>query len=166
MKYFAYGSNMSTPRLRYRVPSCRPVSAAKLSGHQLRFHKRSKDGSAKCDVWYTGDRTDFVWGVLFEIPAAEKPALDTAEGKGAGYEDRKVQLTLPSGEQVEAITYIAQAEAVDTGLPVYTWYKDFVTAGATEHQLDKAYVAEAITPVRTMPDPDPAREKRERAKVR
>lgn len=156
---------MSTPRLRCRVPSCRPVSIAKLSGYQLRFHKRSKDGSAKCDAYYTGDRADFVWGVVFEIAATEKSSLDAAEGKGAGYEDRNVQLTLPSGEQVEAVTYVAQAQAIDLSLPVYSWYKDFVATGALEHRLDEAYVARNITPIDAVPDLDQAREQRERAKV-
>lgn len=49
--YFAYGSNMSSARLRARVPSCRPIGIAFLPGHELRFHKRSKDGSGKCDAF-------------------------------------------------------------------------------------------------------------------
>jgi hypothetical protein len=50
MQYFAYGSNMSLRRLRTRVPSAVKLGNATLFGHQLKFHKRSQDGSAKCDA--------------------------------------------------------------------------------------------------------------------
>jgi hypothetical protein len=49
--YFAYGSNMSTARLRQRMPSCKPLGTAVLSEHKLRFHKRSTDQSGKCNAF-------------------------------------------------------------------------------------------------------------------
>ena len=36
--YFAYGSNLSTPRLRARVPSARKLESAVLTHHRLVFH--------------------------------------------------------------------------------------------------------------------------------
>jgi gamma-glutamylcyclotransferase len=53
MRYFAYGSNMCSGRLRARV-TCDFVTTAKLAGYQLRFHKLSRDGSSKCDAFRTG----------------------------------------------------------------------------------------------------------------
>jgi gamma-glutamylcyclotransferase len=53
MYYFAYGSNMSLSRLRERVPSAEAVGCFSLNGHDLRFHKLSKDGSGKCDAFFT-----------------------------------------------------------------------------------------------------------------
>src|SRR5438128_1900656 len=50
MLYFAYGSNMLTQRLKARVPSASPKTVAVLFDHGLRFHKRSQDGSGKCDI--------------------------------------------------------------------------------------------------------------------
>ncbi len=44
---FAYGSNLCQRRMVARVPSARVVGVGRLSGHILRFHKRSTDGSAK-----------------------------------------------------------------------------------------------------------------------
>ncbi|HKW19463.1 MAG TPA: gamma-glutamylcyclotransferase family protein, partial [Terriglobales bacterium] len=79
--YFAYGSNMCTGRLRARVPSARPVFVTQLRCHTLKFQKRSqKDGSAKADAEHTGRESDVVWGVVFEIDAAQKQHLDEAEG--------------------------------------------------------------------------------------
>lgn len=66
--YFAYGSNMDTQRLRFRTPGCKVIAVATLVGHVLRFHKSSKDGSAKCDAFSTGNPTDLVAGVLYTIP--------------------------------------------------------------------------------------------------
>jgi hypothetical protein len=80
--YFAYGSNMLSGRLRYRVPSCRFQTIAHLSEHRLRFHKRSNDGSPKCNAYFSGNPTDGVYGVVCELLLSEKAELDRAEGLG------------------------------------------------------------------------------------
>lgn len=79
--YFAYGSNMSTARLRKRMPSCEALGIATLPGYALRFHKRSRDKSAKCNAFASGNNT--VIGVLFSFDPAERAKLDEAEGVGA-----------------------------------------------------------------------------------
>ena len=96
--YFAYGSNMSTPRLRYRVPGCQFAFVARLPNYKLCFHKRSKDGSAKCNAFRTAEPTDVVIGAVYEIPTNEKPALDRAEGLGAGYHEEIVPVLSAKGE--------------------------------------------------------------------
>jgi hypothetical protein len=111
--YFAYGSNMSTPRLRYRVPGCRFEFVARLPNYKLCFHKRSKDGSAKCNAFRTAEPTDAVIGVVYEIPTNEKPALDRAEGLGAGYHEEIVPVLSPEGEKVTVHAYIADASFID-----------------------------------------------------
>jgi len=155
-KYFAYGSNMCSGRLRARVP-CEFVTIAKVTGHQLRFHKRSNDQSSKCDVFYTGDQTHTVWGVVYDIPVSEKGELDGFEGLGSGYEDLKVAVTLPNGDQLSAQTYVADPDYIREGLAPYSWYKAYVQAGAAEHGLPQQYIAEAIAPVVATKDPDPVR---------
>jgi AIG2-like family len=124
--YFAYGSNMSTPRLRYRVPGCRFTFVARLPNHKLCFHKRSNDGSAKCNALGTAKPTDAVIGAVYQIPMNEKPALDDAEGLGSGYHEEIVQVLSPEGEKVTVHAYIADASFIDDSLQPYSWYKDFV----------------------------------------
>lgn len=80
MLYFAYGSNMSTLRLRYRVKSAKPIGVAELEGFILRWHKKSKDGSGKCNAFPADGRA--LIGVVFEFDFKEKRALDVAEGLG------------------------------------------------------------------------------------
>jgi AIG2-like family len=159
IKYFAYGSNMFTARLRFRVLTCEFVSIARLPEHQLRFHKKSKDGSSKCDAFYTGVGSDAVWGVVFNIHVSEKSRLDKAEGLGGGYNAHSVSVMSSLGKCLEATTYLADATAIVKDRPPYTWYKEFVERGAAEHYLPADYVVAAIRAVKSVPDPNPQRER-------
>lgn len=139
MHYFSYGSNMSTKRLRARVPSAERVAAAMLEGHALKFHKVSVvDGSAKCDAIETGNPNDFVHGVLFRISPLEKPCLDRNEGLGIGYDEKIVCVRLSDGSSVAAFTYYATR--IDPDLKPFDWYKTHVLVGARENGLPPDYV--------------------------
>lgn len=163
--YFAYGSNMHTERLRFRTRGCKLIGLATLVGHELRFHKSSKDGSAKCDAFWTGVSTDMVVGVLYNIPSSQKAALDTAEGLGKGYDEATITVMTADGKAVDAITYLASEGAIDDTLKPYQWYKDFVESGAKEHGIPDAYVQKNILNVHAVADPSADREKRRRAEV-
>jgi hypothetical protein len=154
---FAYGSNLSTFRLRARTPSARPIGVAELHEHELRWHKRGRDGSGKCDV-EAGSGS--VWGVVYEIAVAEKPLLDAAEGLHRGYAEREVVVVGAELGTVRASLY--QATDIEPSLRPFDWYKAFVLAGAREHALPTAYV-ERIAAVASRPDPDRARARRMRS---
>ena len=158
-KYFAYGSNLYLRRLRKRTPSASFIAVAQLRGHELRFHKVSRlDGSGKCDAFATGVSTDWVWGVVFEIPSAEKSQLDKAEGLGVGYKEKTVDVITKTGS-MPAFTYVASSEAIRADLQPFAWYKKYVMAGAIEHDLPLEYV-DAIRAVATSQDPDADRRRR------
>lgn len=141
-RYFAYGSNMATSRLRQRAPSATPVAIGHLPGHVLRWHKLGRDGSGKCDACAAGvSPEDAVWGVLFDIDRAEKRQLDAAEGLGIGYDERVVHVQTDAGKRC-AVTYQAKPERIDPTLRPREWYKAYVLAGAREHGLPAAYVAQ------------------------
>lgn len=161
MLYFAYGSNMSTARLRARVPSAEVRGRARLPGHALRFHKASEaDGSAKCDACATGVPADAVLGVVFRIDPAERRHLDRAEGLGVGYAVKEVEVHLAAGGNVAAFTYYAVA--IDPTLRPFHWYKEHVLRGAAEHALPGPYRA-AIEAVASIADPQPYRHRTELA---
>jgi len=158
VRYFAYGSNMLTNRLRERVPSATPIGVGQLPGYALRWDKRSsRDASGKCDAEATGRQEDVVWGVVFEIDPEDKPALDQAEGLGAGYLERSVNVLTEAGPVV-AVTYYATDK--DASLRPYHWYKALVIAGAREHGLPVGYRSR-LELVVTVSDPDPARARRQ-----
>jgi gamma-glutamylcyclotransferase len=166
IKYFAYGSNLCTGRLRERVP-CEFVTIAKLPCHQLRFHKLSKkDRSSKGDAFHTGVATDEVWGVVFKIPAFKKTVLDGFEGLGYGYQDAEVVVITPTGEPLHVRTYVADPGFICEKLAPYSWYMAYVLAGAIEHGLPPGYIAGAIESVAALEDPDNKRHAEETTKLR
>jgi cation transport regulator ChaC len=159
--YFAYGSNMCTGRLRIRVPSARPLFVARLRGYALRFHKRSTDGSGKADAEYTGNDSDSVWGVVFEIDATQKPNLDEAEGLGSGYDEKRINLNDSAGRTYNAWMYYASQSHKDARIRPYSWYLRFVVEGAKQHGLLAEYVA-LIASAESNEDQDQARDARNR----
>ncbi|MDH5537901.1 MAG: gamma-glutamylcyclotransferase [Rhizobacter sp.] len=159
---FAYGSNMSTRRLRQRTPSARPVGVGQLGGHRLMWHKIGQDGSAKCDILETGRPHDIVWGVLFEIALADRPSLDRAEGLGNGYEHKSVSVLTDAGMQAAGAYY---ATHIDANLRPFDWYLAFVLQGAHEHGLPAHYLA-SIESVGAVVDTDIDRRERNFALLR
>jgi len=148
--YFAYGSNLHPFRLAERAPSSTLVGTTVLPAHALRFHKRSVDGSAKCDV--VPDTAAVVYGALFELDARDVDALSSAE---EGYE--RVALNVQAaGESREAFTFRARPDRIAPGLTPYRWYRELVMIGARYHGFPAAYVAD-IARVAAADDPDPAR---------
>lgn len=160
MLYFAYGSNMSSLRLGHRLPSARPLAIAHLDAHHLRFHKRGKDGSGKCDAFETGDPGHVVTGVVFEISLPEKNRLDAIEGLGHGYDEKSVTVETVAGNAITATTYFATH--IDPALKPFHWYKHHVLMGAREHGLPVEYVKRIVS-TDSCPDPDAARHRIEMA---
>jgi gamma-glutamylcyclotransferase len=149
---FSYGSNMLSARIQERCPSAQAVGVATLARYELAWHKRSRDGSGKCDVVPCGAES-VVWGVVFRVPHSEKRALDRAEGLGQGYEERTVVVSL-NDCRTEVVLYAATD--VDPALRPYTWYLELVLAGAREHRLPADYVARLVA-VDSGDDPDTKR---------
>ena len=150
MTYFAYGSNMLRRRLQERVASAVPLGVARLDGYSLRWHKRSKDGSGKCDAYRTDDAADCIWGVLYEMDASDKPVLDGIEGVGVGYDAIEVNGDL-DGKVLRACTYVATD--IDATLKPYDWYKGLVLAGAKEAGLPEEYIT-GVEAAGSIEDPD------------
>ncbi len=161
MYYFAYGSNMSIARLRERVSSASIVGCHALEAHDLRFHKAGKDGSAKCDAYFTDNSDDIVYGTLFEMDPAQKPALDRAEGLGYGYRLKEVTVIAVDGSFITATTYVATK--IDRNLKPYSWYVNHVLIGAKETSLPVDYIQKKIEAVEAIEDDDKKRDAKERA---
>ncbi len=158
--YFAYGSNMASYRLLFRIPGALPIDTAMLAKHRLRFRKSDNGESGKCDIDMTGNLADRVHGVVYQISAVEKEVLDRHEGLGTGYSEKQIELTTNSGQSLSAFTYYALI--IDESLVPYHWYKEHVLRGAMEHGLPADY----INPIRQMQskiDPDYIRSERELA---
>jgi len=150
--YFAYGSNLHPMRLMERVPSAKLVGVIELSEHSLTFHKKSDDGSSKCNLLQTGVETDFVHGAIYEVEPEHKSELDRFEGIGYGYIDNQINLQ-HQGQEYTCFTYIAQRSHIFDHLKPYHWYKKLVVLGARYLQLPGSYIS-SIESVESVEDPD------------
>jgi hypothetical protein len=103
-----------------------------------------------------------VWGVIFEIDAAQKQRLDEAEGLGRGYEEKSISLKDCTEQAYESSMYFASSTYKDANLRPYSWYLRFVVEGAKQHGLPPEYVV-SLERVESTEDQDRARDARERA---
>src|SRR5690606_1247885 len=113
------------------------------------------DGSGKCDV-VPADSDHVVRGVVYEISADEKEALDRAEGLGNGYGQGHATVIL-NGDALAVSIYFATT--VNPTLKPYTWYKALVVAGAKEYALPTSYIA-SLEAVEALQDSDHTRHDR------
>ena len=142
MLYAAYGSNLHPHRLQQRTPSAKLLGPATLKGKTLCFHKRGyRDFSGKCNIAAQPGST--VHLALYDIPPAELPSLDAAEGAGAGYD--RVAIALP--KVGKCITYIANPSHTDDSLLPFSWYKALVLAGCEYMRFPADYIEQ----VRSLP---------------
>lgn len=148
---------MCSKRLHERTPSAQPIGIGSVLGHHLRWHKKSWDGSGKCDIFLTGDPDHQVHGVLFEISTFEKERLDAVEGLHHGYEEKMVEVITGEG-LVYAVSYYATI--IDETCRPYEWYKRYVVEGAIEYRLPEDYV-QTLKAIEAMKDPDLDRHQRE-----
>ena len=145
MKVFCYGSNMSSKRLKManRCPGAGFLCTASLEQYAFRFNKKSKlgIGSGKGNVIFTGNTSDIVWGVVFEIPEDEENALDDAEGFGkGGYEKEPISVN-DGSDNIDVIVYMAKSlEYIDDTEKPFDWYKNHCIKGAIEFDLPKDYI--------------------------
>ena len=156
--YFSYGSNMSLRRLRQRISDVQMIDIGRLEKHKLEFHKKSNDGSGKCDAYYVGNTGNSVCGIVFEITTSQLLLLDKYEGLGNGYEQKSLQIITQNSGTVCAVTYYATE--IDSSVKPYCWYKEHVLQGANEHKLPTDYIKK-IKNINAVPDPDIKRHQQE-----
>lgn len=134
--YFAYGSNMSTARLRSRVGDAQPLGRAFVDGWRLAFDKPGRDGTGKANLVETASAR--TWGVLFELPADAWSALDRFE---PGYVRNEFRFARCGGEDLLAHTYVfARSDATEPTGPPSDAYLAHVLAGAREHDLPAEHI--------------------------
>ena len=61
-----------------RVPSANFVGVIELRKHLHVFHKKSDDGSSKCNLFQTGSESD----IVYDVDPEHKSASDCFERKG------------------------------------------------------------------------------------
>jgi len=132
--YFAYGSNMHTPRMRARAPSAESVEIGRLRGWRLACNKHGRDGSGKANL--VPDPGREVWGVVYRLSPAELVQLDEVE---QGYRRVAFPVLTPGDRTLDAEAYVSDLITSD---PVpFNWYRELMVAGARHHRLPETHIA-------------------------
>ena len=126
--YFAYGSNMSSHRLRARLPRARSRGRGWLEDKRLVCNKPAEDGSGKANL--VDEAGAVVWGVLYKIEGDDWPTLDRYE---PNYSRFACQVHLEIDQRVPAETYLWTGQGPE--IPPLGWYRDHMLEGAREHEL-------------------------------
>ncbi len=158
INYFAFGSNLSSPRLLERLPEAVVQGVATLTRHRLCWRKNDRGQSGKCDIEHTGYVDDIVYGVIYRMTHDDKRELDIYETAGFGYDDKHVEVTMVDGDSIAAFTYFALD--IDHSQQPFHWYKEHVLRGALEHDFPSYYV-EHIRTTPSIDDHDSERHHRE-----
>ena len=133
--YFAYGSNMSSIRLRERVPAAHALGRAQLEGFRLAWNKPGRDGSGKANILLA--EASITWGVLYALPLSAWAGLDRIEGDYT----RETHLVLDwRGERAAAQLYRWHGAPDLPDLAPHDWYRDHLLEGAREHDLPEEVI--------------------------
>lgn len=135
MNYFAYGSNINFNRMKRRVGDFLEPVIGKLNGYELKFNKKSKDGSGKANIVVNPE--EVIEGRLFELTDKQLIKLESYE---KGYHREDVQINVEDKE-ISAITYVADANKIDNSLKPTEDYLDLIVCSAHEEpQLSDEHI--------------------------
>lgn len=146
MRYAAYGSNLHPVRLKERIPCAEFIGTGFVPDWNLHFHKRSQDGSGKCNIVPGGTG---VYVAVYEITHQGKQQLDAIEGIGIGYVDAIIDVP----QYRQCCTYLAHESYIDEALQPYDWYRDLVLYGCRKHRFPTGYKSRVAQQAAT-DDPD------------
>jgi cation transport regulator ChaC len=133
---FAYGSNLDRAQKEDRTGTIREHRVCKLPGFSLAFNKRSIRHGAAANV--VPDADSEVWGVAFLCgPKAIKEMNEWEKG----YCQRRVLVEERSGQNLDAIAYVAEPSSLCTNCSPSAAYLSMIIGGATYWGLPPKYIA-------------------------
>ena len=113
------------------------MGVGRLSGHDLTFHKRGRDGTGKADA--AESRADsHVWGAIAELSLEDLVLLDRFE---PGYQRTMLEITSEDSVR-SAWVYRAEPASIEPGLLPYRWYLDYIVRGGEARGLPTTYLNE------------------------
>jgi gamma-glutamylcyclotransferase len=147
--YFAYGSNMSTERIRRslpldkrRCPFATYIGIARLDGYRFIINDRKQFATIVADSAKT------VYGVLWEIPDNEFEYLDLREGVNIGANKKSLIDVIFNDKIVKAVIYVDPTTTIDLSKKPDPGYMEHIINGLTEHGIDKTnpeYYSEVLS---------------------
>jgi gamma-glutamylcyclotransferase (GGCT)/AIG2-like uncharacterized protein YtfP len=130
--YFAYGSNLNHEQMRLRCPGATLIDRAHLNGYSLGFDAKGYATLAQYPKFV-------VHGVVWRLDEAAELALDRYEGVASHcYGKVSVMVTMESGEQVQALTYISM-RPLGGSCDVTPDYAHRILQGLQDCKIHRAY---------------------------
>ena len=129
MKYFAYGSNMNSDRMRKRGISFTKKEWAVLKGWRLKFNKIASRNPKEGYANIVESGKEAVEGILYDVSGDDIKKLDRYEGYPNHYNEITVKVQLKDGKEIDAITYIAQPDKMKEGLKPTREYLNHLLKG-------------------------------------
>lgn len=142
MRYFAYGSNMSTAYVREYTPSATFVMRADLPNFHIEFRRFSTNlqGGISSIIEAPGE---MIKGVMYEVDEQEIINLDILENVPEGIYRRDTFLVFGEDGQWHRADLYRVSNPAGPYTPAKQ-YVDWMVAGAREHGLDAAYTARLV----------------------
>jgi gamma-glutamylcyclotransferase len=134
--YFAYGANMSPSQMRQRCPGAARIGTAIAYGWNRNFrvvapHMGSK--AAAAGIEKNDDPTTYIEGVVYDLTAEEKRAIDEIEA--GGYKPDEISFKL-GGKHVKGFTHMPIHLSSETDLTPTQEYIESIVEGAETNGLN------------------------------
>ena len=129
MKYFAYGSNMDSDRMKERRIRFSKREHASIVGWKLVFNKLSSRNLEEGYANIEQDINEIVEGILYEIPDSDLKILDKYEGYPTHYFREQIKVKLDNKDELLASTYIANFDKTKKDLKPTSEYINHLLKG-------------------------------------
>lgn len=130
VKYFAYGSNLSTRRMSVeRGIKILERNRATLNDYELRFNKTARDNPQEGKGNIVRAKNMVVEGIIYDISESDLKKLDGFEGCPIGYGRDIVMVRLENGSEVNAFVYVAKPSQVRNDLKPSMEYLNYLLEG-------------------------------------
>jgi gamma-glutamylcyclotransferase (GGCT)/AIG2-like uncharacterized protein YtfP len=134
--YFAYGSNMNFEQMKKRCSNARFLKRAYLEGYKFVYDGYSNSrNSAVANV--VEEKSEIVWGGLFEVTNDDIKNLDTYEGYPNNYDRVVLEIKDGKGNNYKAMVYLRGPREV--GKPSDE-YRKIVLEGTKNCELPNEYI--------------------------
>lgn len=147
MKYFAYASNMSADRMRFKGILFEDRESARAYGWKLMFNEiGERDGQGYANMEFS-IQEDFVEGILYDIHPGDLIRLDAWEKCPEDYERKTIKVVTNKGIIVEAEAYVALPSKTAIGLKPTQEYLGWVLEGKeflSDEYFEKLSLTETI----------------------
>lgn len=142
MKYFAFGSNMNSDRMKERGIDFTSRVFARLDDYKLVFNKKASGGN-KTYANIEPSEGNHVEGALYEFPDEQIGNLDRCEGHPYHYKRKELTILDQNGLSMTAMVYIAHPnKIVVSGLLPTRDYLDHLLEG--KDLLSDSYYDELV----------------------